>query len=135
MGRAKLMGGPVRTTKGDWNIELTTRHHEHVGRVVYHLIESHERKAEGHELNDRPQSNHGRADTESGKSIFTNRSVDDSPRSKTFEQSLAHFVSALIFRDLLAHQKDIWIARQFFGERFVQCLTISDFPHDFFPLK
>src|SRR3989442_2513029 len=103
MRGAELVRRSVRSPKRNRNIELTTRHHEHVGRVVYDLIESHKRKTEGHEFDDRPQSDHGRADTESSKTIFTDRSIDDPFRSKPFEQPLAHFVSTLVFRDFLAH--------------------------------
>ena len=48
---------------------------------------------------------------------------------ETFEQTLAHFVGAVVFGDFFSHQKDIRIALQLFRERFVQRLTISDFSH------
>src|SRR5262249_10929269 len=96
MSRGELMRGSVRPAKGDRNIELTARHHEHVRRVVHDLIERDERKTPGHELNDRPQTGHGRADAQTGESVFANRRVDDSFRSEAFKQSLADFVSTVI---------------------------------------
>src|SRR6266487_1431152 len=106
------MGRAVRSPKSDRNVELSARHREHVGRVVYNLIESDERETEGHELDNRAQADHGRADAESGKTVFTNRGVDDAPRAEALEQALAHFVSAVVFRDFFAHQKHVRIALQ-----------------------
>ena len=40
------------------------------------------RKAEGHELDDRTEPDHGGADAHAGKSIFTDRRVDDSVRRR-----------------------------------------------------
>src|SRR5216684_428168 len=91
MGRAELMGRAVWSAKGDWNIKLSTRHREHVRRVVYDLIESDERKTERHELDNRPQSNHGRAHSEPGEAVFTDRRIDDAFRAKAFEQTLTDF--------------------------------------------
>src|SRR5437588_13090828 len=135
MGGAKLVGRAVWSPKCDRNVELAARHHQHVRRVVHHLIESNERKTEGHELDDRPEPDHGGADTESGETIFTDWGVNDALRSETLEQTLAYFVSAMVFRDFLTHQKHVRVPLQFFGERFVERLAISNLPHPFPPLK
>ena len=50
-------------------------------------------------------------------------------RPEAIEQTLADFVSAVVFGDFFAHQEDVRIALQFFGERFVERLAISDFSH------
>src|SRR4029077_15043729 len=96
------------------------RHREHIGRVVHDLIEGYEREAEGHELNDRPQADHRRADSEACESVLANWGVNDSPRSKALKQALADLVGALVFGDLFAHQKDIRVALEFFRERFIE---------------
>src|SRR5205085_11154518 len=129
MGGAKLMRRTVRSAEGDRDVELPAGHREHVGSVVHHLIERDQRKTESHELDDRPQSDHGRAHSQPGKSIFADRRVDDSLRPETLEQSLAYFVSAVVFGDFLAHQENIRIALEFFGERFVERLAVGDFSH------
>ena len=129
MGRAELMRRPVRSAKSDRDIELAARHREHVGRVVHHLIERDERKTEGHEFDDRPQPDHGGADAHAGKTIFADRRVDDALRAEAFEQALADFVGAVVFGDFFAHQENVRIALQFFRERFVQRLAISDLAH------
>src|SRR6266446_851887 len=133
MRGAELMRGSVRTPECDGYIELPARHREHVGGVVHHLIEGYERKAERHKFNDRPQSDHRRADSEAGESVFADWSVNDPPWPKALKQALADLVCALIFGDLFAHQKNIRVPLEFFRERFIECLTIGDFSHGFAP--
>ena len=132
MGRAELVRRAVRAAEGDRDVELAARHGEHVRRVVHDLVEGDERKAEGHELDDRPQPDHRRADAEAGEAIFADRRVDDALRAETLEQSLADFVGAVVFGDFFAHQEDIRVALDFFGERFVQRLAVGDFSHAFY---
>ena len=126
---AELMGRAVRTAEGNRDVKLPTRHREHVRRVVYDLIEGHQREAEGHELDYRPQTNHGRADPEAGETIFTDRRIDDAGWTETIKQALAHFISAVVLRDLLAHEEDVLVALQLFRERLVQRLAIGDLSH------
>ena len=133
MGGAELVRRTIRSAKGNRDIELAARHREHVRRVVHDLVEGDEGKTEGHEFDDRPQPDHRGADAQAGKTIFTDRRVDDPLRSETFEQALAHFIGAVVFGDFLAHQEDIRIALQFFGERFVERLAISNFSHALAP--
>ena len=85
MRRAELMRRSVRSPKCDRDIELAARHHEHVGRVVDHLVERDERKAKRHELNDRPQADHRRANAESGKTILADRRVDNAFGTEAFK--------------------------------------------------
>ena len=99
------------------------------GALFDHLIECDKRKTKCHELDDRPQTDHGRADAKTGKAVFADRRIDDSFRTKPFEQTLADFVSAVVFRDFFAHQKHVRVALQFFRERLIQSLAISDLPH------
>src|SRR5947207_3499695 len=127
--RAELMGRSVRPAKSNWNIELPTRHREHVWRIVDYLIEGNQGKTKRHELNNWPQPDHCRTDSHSRKTVFADRGIDDPSRSEAIEQSLADFVSAVVFGDFFAHQKDIRIALQLLGQRFVQSLTVCDLSH------
>src|SRR4029453_1665277 len=77
----------------------------------------------------RPQADHPRAPSQAGKSVFADWSVDDPPRAKALKQTVADLVGALVFRDFLAHQKNIGITLQFFCERLIERLTICDFSH------
>src|SRR6266487_1992546 len=129
MRSAELMCRAVWSTKGDRDIKLSPRHRVHIRGVVHDLIECHQRKAERHKFNDRPQADHCRAHSQAGKSVLADWSVDDSSRAKALKQTMADLVSALIFRYFLAHQKNIRITLQFFRERFIERLTICDFSH------
>ena len=115
MGCTELMSWTIWSAKRDRNVELTAGHGEHVRGVVHNLIECNERKTERHELDDRPEPDHGRADTQPGETIFADRRVNDSRGTKSFEQSLRDLISAVVLRHLLAHEEDVWIALQFLG--------------------
>src|ERR1051325_6636130 len=135
MSGGKLMGRAIRSSKSDWNIELAAGHHEHVGRIVHYLIERDQRKAERHKLDDGPQSDHGRSNSQSRESIFANGRVDNSLRTEALQQTLADFVGSLIFGDFFAHKNNVRIAFEFFSQRFVEGLAIGDFSHFFAPSK
>ena len=129
MRRAQLMRGTIGSAKRDGNVKLSTRHGVHIRRVVHDLIERHKREAERHEFYDWSQPDHRRSDSQPRKSVLADRCVNDSPRPKSLQETLAHLIRALIFGDLFAHEKNIGIALKFFGERFVQCLAICNFSH------
>src|SRR5437016_8666894 len=129
MRSAELMCRAVWSTKGDGNIKLPARHCVHIRGVVHDLIECHQRKTERHKFNDRPQTDHCRANSQAGKSVLADWGVNDPPRAKALKQTVADFVGALVLWYFLAHNINIGIALQFFRERFVQRLTICDFSH------
>src|SRR5437773_264182 len=129
MRSAELMRWAIWSTKSDGDIKLPARHRVHIRGVVHDLIECHERKAERHKFNDRPQADHRRANSQAGKSVLADWSVDNAPWPKAFEQTMADLVGALVFSDFLAHQKNIRIPLQFFRERFIERLTICNFSH------
>src|SRR2546423_10855246 len=129
MCSTELMCRAVWSTKGDGDIKLPARHRVHIRRVVHNLIECHERKAERHKFNNRSQADHRRANSQTGKAILADWSVDNAPGPKAFKQTVANLVGALVFSDFFAHQKNIRITLHFFRERLVECLTICDFSH------
>src|SRR6266404_2619222 len=86
MRGSKLMRRTIRTPKCNRDIELPARHHEHVRRVIDDLIERYERETKRHELNDRSQADHCRADTKTGKSVLADGRVDDAFRPEALKQ-------------------------------------------------
>ncbi len=134
MRSAELVRWSVRSAKRDWDIKLPARHREHVWRVVHDLIKGDQRKAERHKFNNRSQTNHRCSHAETRESVFTDWGVYNAPWAEPLEQALAHFVSAIVFRDFFAHEKDIGVALKFLRERFVERLTIRNFSHGFVPL-
>ena len=133
MGGAELVRRTVRSAKCDRDIELAAGHREHVRSVVYDLVEGDKRETERHEFDDRPQPDHRGANAHAGKTVFTDGRVDDPFGPETLQQALAHFVSPVVFSDLFTHQKDVRIARQLFGERFVERLAIGNLSHALAP--
>src|ERR1043166_7879355 len=119
----------VRAAKRNRNIKLSARHHEHVGRVVDHLIEGDEGKTERHKLDDRPQPDHRRANAQTGETVLANWCVDDALGTETVEQPGADLVSAVVFGHFFAHQEHVWVALQFFSQCFVERLAIRDLSH------
>src|SRR5580704_2143965 len=103
MRSAELMCRAIRSTKGDGDIKLPARHRVHIRRVVHDLIECHERKAERHKFNNRPQADHRRANSQASKAILADWSVDNASRPKAFKQTMANLVGALVFRDFFTH--------------------------------
>src|SRR5436190_4866815 len=129
MRGSELMRRAVWSAEGDRYVELTAAHRQHIGRVVHHLIERDKREAKGHELDDRAQTYHGGTDSEPGKSILGDGRVDNSFWTEAFEQPLRDFVGTIVLRHFFAHEENIRIAFQFFRQRFVQSLPISDLAH------
>ena len=62
--------------------ELPAAHVADVGGVVHELVHADQREAPAHELDDRPQPDHRRADAKPGKAGLADRRVDDPPRAE-----------------------------------------------------
>jgi hypothetical protein len=78
---------------------------------------------ERHELDDRLQSRHGRADTKTGKAVFGDRGVDHPLVAELLQQVAADLVGALVLGHFLAHQEDVRIAAHFLGHGVAQGVT------------
>src|SRR2546430_16463943 len=117
MCSTELMCRAVWSTKGDGDIKLPARHRVHIRRVVHNLIECHERKAERHKFNDRPQADHCRANSQAGKSVLADWGVDNASRPKPSKQTMPDLVGALGFGDFPPHKKNIRITLQSFPNR------------------
>ena len=127
--RRNLKRRAARTTKNDRNIELTARHVKHLGGGVDDLIGGKDREVESHELDDRSQPGHRRADAEPGEAKLSDRRIDNSLAAKLVEQPFGNFVSAVVLGDFLAHQKNFFIAGQLFTEGLIKCFADRDCRH------
>src|SRR5450759_4391980 len=87
------------------HIEIPTRHGQHLSGVIDDLVEGDEGKIPCHELDDRAEADHGSPDADSGKSGFSDWRVNDALGSIFCEQTLAHFVRAIILGNFFAHQE------------------------------
>src|ERR1700730_12282284 len=112
-------------TKNERNLELAARHVKHLRGGIDNLIGCQNGKVEGHEFYDRSQAYHRGAHTQTCKTEFGNRRVDNALVTKLREQSFRDLVRSLIGSDLLTHQKDTLVAMHLFAdcliERFAHC--------------
>ena len=85
--------------------ELPARHVRDRGRVVHDLVEREQAEVAGHDLDDRPQAGHRRADAGADEAVLGQRRVADALRAELLEQALGHGVAAAVLADVLAHHE------------------------------
>ena len=80
-------------------------------------------EVERHELDDRPQARHGRADAEAREPLLGDGRIDYAPAAELLQQTLRDLVGALIFGDFLAHHEDPWVATHLLGHCIAECIA------------
>ena len=103
--------------------KLAARHVEHLRGGVHDLVEREEREIPRHELDDRTEPDHRRADANAGEAELGDRRVNNAHRAKFVEQSLRNLVSAVVLRDFLTHEENAFVARQLFAQRLRQSVA------------
>ena len=129
VGRAQGPGDPGIPAKDDRDAELAAAHVAHVSGVVHKLVEGDVGEAEGHELDDRAQANHRRADADAGEAVLGDRGVDDPPGAELVEHPLRNFVSAVVFGHFLAHEEDALVALHLLGHGGAEGLAVREYGH------
>ena len=124
--RRELQRGAVRAAEHDRDVVLAARHVEQLRGRVEHLVEREQREVPGHELDDRAQADHRRADADAGEPELGDRRVDDAHLAEFLEQAFRDLVCALIDGDFLAHEEDAVVALHFFAERLVEGVAVCD---------
>ena len=122
----ELQRRAVRAAEDDRDVELAARHVEHLRRGVHDLVEREQREVPRHELDDRPQPDHRRADADAGEAELGDRRVDDAHLAELLEQPLRDLVGALVDGDFLAHEEDAVVALHLLAQRLVQRVAIRD---------
>src|SRR5947207_15884423 len=107
MLRRNLVSRAARTAKDNRNLELAGRHIKHFGRGVNDLIGGQDREIECHELDNRTQADHRRAYTQTGKTKFSDRRVNNPLGTVFLQESTRYLVRALIFRELFTREKHV----------------------------
>lgn len=107
----------ARTAEDDRRAHLAAGHIERLGGRVDDLVDRLHGEVERHELDDRAQTRHRRADADAGKAMFRDRRVDHAARTEFLQQALRDLVGALVFGDLFAHDEDVLIGAHLFGHR------------------
>ena len=131
VGCAKLVGDAVAAAEDDGDFELSAGHVADVGGVVDDLVEADEGERPAHEFDDRAQAGHGRADAEAGEAGFADRRVDHAARAEFFEHAGRHLVGAVVLRDFLAHEEDVFVAVHLLGHSGTEGFSELDDWHRF----
>ena len=113
-------GGAVRAAEHDRGFHLAAGHVERLRRRVDDLVDRLHGEVEGHELDDRLEARHRRADAEAGEAVLGDRRVDHALRAELLQQALRDLVGALIFGDLLAHHEHVLVAPHLLGHGVAQ---------------
>jgi len=129
MLRRQADAGAAGSTDDHGHAHGTAEHITDFGSVVDDLVHSDQDEVDRHDLHDRAQTAHRRANAGADETLFRNRGGAHAPGSEFLEQPLRDAVGSLEDADLLTHDQDFLIAGQFLVQSLLQCLAISDFSH------
>ena len=94
----ELAAGAGRHADDQRHGKLAARHVRDGRRIVEDLVEGEQAEIAGHDLDDRAQSGHRRADAGADEGALGKRRVADAARAEFVEQSLGHRVAAAVER-------------------------------------
>src|SRR4029077_13082548 len=79
-----------------------------------------DREVPRHELDDRPEADHGRPDPHAREPRLGDRRVDDALLAEAREHPFRHLVRAVVVPDLLAHEEDRLVALHLLAHRLAE---------------
>ena len=85
--------------------------------MVDDLVECEQREVDRHQLDDRAQAGHRRADPGTDDRVLGDRSVADPLLAEPVEQSLGDLEGALEYTYVFAHDEDVPVALHLLGDR------------------
>ena len=94
------------------------------------MIKGEHAEVPGHELDDRSQSDHGRADADAGKAELRDRRVDDAHLAEFLEEAFRDFIRTLIHADFFPHEEDTVVPLHLLTEGLVQGVAICKDGHE-----
>ena len=96
------------------------------------MVERLHGKIPGHELNDGLQAHHRCANAQPTKSIFGDRRINHAARAEFLQESLRHFIRALIFGNFFAHDEHALVLAHLFAHSFTKRFSELYFSHYYF---
>ena len=129
VGGADIGAAVGRAADDEGAVDESAGHVAHAAGVVDDLVVGDVGETPEHEFHDGAQSHHGGPHPESDEAGFADRGVDDAFVAEAFPQALGDFVGAVVFGDFLAHEEDVFVALEFFGEGVVEGLAVGDDGH------
>jgi hypothetical protein len=109
--------------------DLAAGHVADVGGVVDDLVEGDRVEGPEHQLHDGADAEHGRADAETDETGLGDGRIDDAFGAILFEHALGDFVGAVKLGDFFAHDDDVGVAFDFFGECGSDGFAVSEDGH------
>ena len=97
------------------------------GGLVHHLIHGQREEVAEHDVDDRAQAGHGRADADSGEAGFGDRRVEHALGAEFFHEAGEHFEWRSRFGDVFAENADARVAAHLFGEGLAHRLRKCEF--------
>jgi hypothetical protein len=108
--RAELVAGALRHAHDERHADLAAEHVVDVRGVVDDLVHRQQREVDRHELDDRAQAEHRRADAHADDRVLGDRRVADALLAELLEQAGGDLEGAVEDADVLAHQEDVLVA-------------------------
>jgi len=124
--RAKLLAAAGRRADDQRDGKLPVEHVADFGRVVDDGVHGQEGEVDRHDLGDRAQAGHGRADRRAGDGHLRDRRVAHAPGTELVEEAARHGVGAAPHADFFAHDEHALVALHLFAQGAAQRLAISD---------
>ena len=123
VGRPELVPATTRHPDHHRHPRLPVEHVGDRGGVVDDLVERQQGEVDRHQLDDRSQPPHRRADADADDRVLGDRRVADAPLTELVEQPFGHLERALEAADVLAHHEDRLVAAHLLGHRVAQRLS------------
>ena len=108
--RAELMAGALRHAHDERHLDLAAEHVADRCGVVDDLVHRQQREVDRHELHDRAQAGHRRADAHADDRVLGDRRVAHALLAELLEQAGGDLERAVEDADVLAHEHDVRVA-------------------------
>ena len=99
-------------------LDVAARHISVLGQMVVDLVHAHAKKVDKHQLHNGPQARRRRPGGGTNKRGLRDRRVHDAVWAKLVEQATRGAKNTAIGANVLAHDKDIGVARHLLGNAF-----------------
>src|ERR671915_403997 len=133
MGGAELVARALRHADHDRHLDLAAEHVADRRRVVDDLVHREQREVDGHDLDHRPQADHGRADAHADDGVLGDRRVAHALLAEVLEEALRDLEGALEDPDVFAHDEDVLVGLHLLAKRLVERLAVAHRGHQSAP--
>src|ERR1700722_3266878 len=129
MLRAETNAAAVAGADHKWAGELTVRHVPKLRHFIRHVVEAHGEEVREHDLRDRPQSRHGRANCGAEDRLFGDRRVPYAPLSELLIKTNCRLEYAAGLADVLAKEDHAFVALHLLRDAAGDGVAIGVFRH------